>query len=81
MSPIMLAPLVLETTLEDTIRTIEMYSDIIMMRHFESGDNKRAVITANIHVINARNGPDQHPTQFWGKNDYTNARFDEVSED
>ncbi|XP_076914879.1 aspartate carbamoyltransferase 1, chloroplastic-like [Bidens hawaiensis] len=50
-------------TLEDTIRTVEGYSDIIVMRHFESGAAKRAATTANIPVINAGDGPGQHPTQ------------------
>ncbi|KAL3639989.1 hypothetical protein CASFOL_014957 [Castilleja foliolosa] len=50
-------------TLEDTIRTVEGYSDIIVMRHFESGAAKRAALTAGIPVINAGDGPGQHPTQ------------------
>ncbi|KAM7278302.1 hypothetical protein ACFE04_005436 [Oxalis oulophora] len=50
-------------TLEDTIRTVEGYSDIIVMRHFESGAAKRAARTATIPVINAGDGPGQHPTQ------------------
>ncbi|KAF8410771.1 hypothetical protein HHK36_003308 [Tetracentron sinense] len=50
-------------TLEDTIRTVEGYSDIIVMRHFESGAAKRAAATANIPIINAGDGPGQHPTQ------------------
>lgn len=50
-------------TLEDTIRTVEGYSDIIVMRHFESGAAKRAALTSNIPVINAGDGPGQHPTQ------------------
>ncbi|CAN6885011.1 unnamed protein product [Brassica oleracea] len=50
-------------TLEDTIRTVEGYSDIIVMRHFESGAAKRAAATANIPVINAGDGPGEHPTQ------------------
>lgn len=50
-------------TLEDTIRTVEGYSDIIVMRHFESGAAKRAASTASIPVINAGDGPGQHPTQ------------------
>uniref|UniRef100_A0A2N9HQE2 Aspartate/ornithine carbamoyltransferase carbamoyl-P binding domain-containing protein n=1 Tax=Fagus sylvatica TaxID=28930 RepID=A0A2N9HQE2_FAGSY len=50
-------------TLEDTIRTIEGYSDIIVMRHFESGAAKRAAFTASIPVINAGDGPGQHPSQ------------------
>ncbi|TYH21112.1 hypothetical protein ES288_A04G016600v1 [Gossypium darwinii] len=50
-------------TLEDTIRTVEGYSDIIVMRHFESGAAKRAAATAGIPIINAGDGPGQHPTQ------------------
>eukprot|EP00262_Sarcandra_glabra_P001671 TRINITY_DN11793_c0_g1_i1.p1 TRINITY_DN11793_c0_g1~~TRINITY_DN11793_c0_g1_i1.p1 ORF type:complete len:412 (-),score=66.92 TRINITY_DN11793_c0_g1_i1:570-1805(-) len=50
-------------TLEDTIRTVEGYSDIIVMRHFESGAAKRAASTASIPIINAGDGPGQHPTQ------------------
>ncbi|KAL6128561.1 hypothetical protein ACLB2K_071916 [Fragaria x ananassa] len=50
-------------TLEDSIRTVEGYSDIIVMRHFESGAAKRAAATAGVPVINAGDGPGQHPTQ------------------
>ncbi|ERN16025.1 hypothetical protein AMTRI_Chr11g151870 [Amborella trichopoda] len=50
-------------TLEDSIRTVEGYSDIIVMRHFESGAARRAASTASIPVINAGDGPGQHPTQ------------------
>ncbi|KAJ9153823.1 hypothetical protein P3X46_027224 [Hevea brasiliensis] len=50
-------------TLEDTVRTVEGYSDIIVMRHFESGAARRAAATANIPIINAGDGPGQHPTQ------------------
>ncbi|KAG5040714.1 hypothetical protein JHK85_013190 [Glycine max] len=51
-------------TLEDTIRTIEGYSDIIVMRHFESGAARRAAATSDIPIINAGDGPGQHPTQI-----------------
>lgn len=47
----------------DTIRTVEGYSDIIVMRHFESGAARRAAATAEIPIINAGDGPGQHPTQ------------------
>ncbi|KAL0353672.1 UNVERIFIED_CONTAM: Aspartate carbamoyltransferase 1, chloroplastic [Sesamum angustifolium] len=50
-------------TLEDTIRTVQGYSDIIVMRHFESGAARRAATTASIPIINAGDGPGQHPTQ------------------
>lgn len=51
------------TNCADTIRTVEGYADIIVMRHFESGAAKRAANTASIPVINAGDGPGQHPTQ------------------
>nr|XP_011457395.1 PREDICTED: aspartate carbamoyltransferase 3, chloroplastic-like isoform X1 [Fragaria vesca subsp. vesca]XP_011457396.1 PREDICTED: aspartate carbamoyltransferase 3, chloroplastic-like isoform X1 [Fragaria vesca subsp. vesca] len=50
-------------TLEDSIRTVEGYSDIIVMRHFESGAAKRAAVTAGIPIINAGDGAGQHATQ------------------
>lgn len=50
-------------TLEDTIRTVEGYSDIIVLRHFDSGAAKQAAAAAAIPVINAGDGPGQHPTQ------------------
>lgn len=50
-------------TLEDTVRTVEGYADIIVMRHFESGAAKRAAATSGIPIINAGDGPGQHPTQ------------------
>ncbi|KAL7584314.1 hypothetical protein Lser_V15G41921 [Lactuca serriola] len=50
-------------TLEDSIRTVEGYSDIIVMRHFESGAARRVAMTANIPVINVGDGPGQHPSQ------------------
>ena len=50
-------------TLEDTIRIIEGYSDVIVMRHFESGAARRAADVASIPIINAGDGPGQHPTQ------------------
>ena len=33
------------------------------MRHFESGAARKAAATANIPVINAGDGPGEHPTQ------------------
>lgn len=50
-------------TLEDTIRIIEGYSDVIVMRHFESGSARRAADVAGVPIINAGDGPGQHPTQ------------------
>jgi aspartate carbamoyltransferase catalytic subunit len=50
-------------TLEDTIRIISGYSDVIVMRHTEIGAAKRAAKVADIPVINAGDGAGEHPTQ------------------
>ena len=50
-------------TLEDTIRTIENYCQIIALRHFEAGAAQRAAAISKVPVINAGDGPNEHPTQ------------------
>jgi aspartate carbamoyltransferase catalytic subunit len=50
-------------TLEDTIRIISGYSDVIVMRHTDIGAAKRAAKVADIPVINAGDGAGEHPTQ------------------
>jgi len=50
-------------TLEDTIRVVNHYADIIVLRHFEKGASKRAANVSDIPVINAGDGTGQHPTQ------------------
>ena len=50
-------------TLADTVRTLEQYSDVIVLRHPEIGSAKLAADAAGIPVINAGDGPGEHPTQ------------------
>ncbi len=50
-------------TLPDTIRTLEQYADVIVLRHPEIGSAKVAADYATIPVINAGDGPGEHPTQ------------------
>src|SRR5437773_9365499 len=50
-------------TLEDTIRIINGYSDVIVMRHYEVGAARRAAAVSKVPVINAGDGVGQHPTQ------------------
>ena len=50
-------------TLEDTIRVVAGYSDVIVLRHYESGASNRAAAVVGIPVINAGDGAGQHPTQ------------------
>ncbi len=50
-------------TLPDTIRTLEGYSDVIVLRHPEIGSAKVAADYAQVPIINAGDGPGEHPTQ------------------
>lgn len=50
-------------TLADTIRTLEQYSDVIVLRHPEIGSAKAAAEAASVPVINAGDGAGEHPTQ------------------
>ena len=50
-------------SIEDTIRAISKYSDIIVMRHSEEGSAKKAASVSEIPIINAGDGKGQHPTQ------------------
>src|SRR5438874_2499832 len=50
-------------TLEDTIRIVSGYADVIVLRHNEEGASKRAAAVSTVPVINAGDGPGQHPTQ------------------
>lgn len=50
-------------TLHDTIRTLEQYSDVIVLRHPETGSAAIAAAAASIPVINAGDGTGEHPTQ------------------
>ncbi|MCB9098628.1 MAG: aspartate carbamoyltransferase [Anaerolineales bacterium] len=50
-------------TLADTIRTLEQYADVIVMRHPELGAAQVAADYAGIPIINAGDGTGEHPTQ------------------
>jgi aspartate carbamoyltransferase catalytic subunit len=51
-------------TLEDTIRVIGNYADVVVLRHNEVGGASRAAAISHIPIINAGDGKGgQHPTQ------------------
>jgi len=50
-------------TLADTIRTLEQYSDVIVLRHPEIGSAQMAADYADVPVLNAGDGAGEHPTQ------------------
>lgn len=50
-------------TLSDTVRTLECYADVIVLRHPETGSAAIAAKAARKPVINAGDGVGEHPTQ------------------
>ena len=50
-------------TLDDTIRVISQYADVIVIRHFETGSAQLASSISSVPVINAGDGTGEHPTQ------------------
>jgi len=50
-------------SLEDTIKTVSNYGDIIVLRHPEKGAAERAAKVAQVPLINGGDGNGEHPTQ------------------
>ncbi len=50
-------------TLADTVRMVERYADVIVIRHPLEGSARLAADVASVPVINAGDGANQHPTQ------------------
>jgi aspartate carbamoyltransferase len=50
-------------SLNDTIRTVNQYVDVIVMRHPEIGSAKQAAGVSSVPVLNGGDGAGQHPTQ------------------
>jgi aspartate carbamoyltransferase catalytic subunit len=50
-------------TLEDTIRIVGGYADVIVLRHPDEGAAARAAAVSDVPVINGGDGKGQHPTQ------------------
>ena len=50
-------------TVEDTIMMASGYADAIVLRHHEQGAAARAAAVSTVPIINAGDGPGEHPTQ------------------
>ncbi len=50
-------------SLADTVRTLECYADVIVLRHYEVGAAAEAAYWASKPIINAGDGVGEHPTQ------------------
>lgn len=47
----------------DTVKIMDSYADVLILRHPKALSAKQAAAVAQIPVINAGDGPNQHPTQ------------------
>ena len=52
-----------QESIKDTVRMLEYYGDVIVMRHFQQGAPHEAAKWVSIPVINAGDGWGEHPTQ------------------
>ena len=50
-------------TLQDTIRVVSNYADLLIIRHYNEGSARLAADVSDKPVINAGDGANQHPTQ------------------
>ena len=53
-----------QETIKDTVKMLEFYGDVIVMRHFEKGAPHEAAKWASIPIINGGDGWGEHPTQI-----------------
>src|SRR5688572_23502269 len=50
-------------TIEDTVRIVSGYADAIVIRHYELGAARRAASVSTVPILNAGDGPGEHPSQ------------------
>ncbi len=50
-------------TLEDSIRVINGYADVIVLRHYEDDSGERAAAVSQVPIISGGSGKKEHPTQ------------------
>jgi aspartate carbamoyltransferase catalytic subunit len=50
-------------SIEDTVRVVSNYADVIILRHYEQGATEKASLVSSAPIINAGDGIGQHPTQ------------------
>jgi len=52
-----------QESIKDTVKMLEYYGDVIVMRHFQQGAPHEAAKWASIPIINGGDGWGEHPTQ------------------
>jgi len=53
-----------QESIKDTVKMLEYYGDVIVMRHFQQGAPHEAAKWASIPIINGGDGWGEHPTQI-----------------
>lgn len=53
-----------QESIKDTVKMLEYYGDVIVMRHFQQGAPHKAAKWASIPIINGGDGWGEHPTQI-----------------
>ncbi len=53
-----------QESIKDTVKMLEFYGDVIVMRHYQQGAPHEAAKWASIPVINGGDGWGEHPTQI-----------------
>jgi len=53
-----------QESIKDTVKMLEFYGDVIVMRHFQQGAPHEAAKWASIPILNGGDGWGEHPTQI-----------------
>jgi aspartate carbamoyltransferase catalytic subunit len=53
-----------QESIKDTVKMLEFYGDVIVMRHFQQGAPHEAAHWASVPIINGGDGWGEHPTQI-----------------
>ena len=53
-----------QESIKDTVKMLEYYGDVIVMRHFQQGAPMEAAKWASVPIINGGDGWGEHPTQI-----------------
>ena len=53
-----------QESIKDTVKMLEVYGDVIVMRHFQQGAPHEAAKWASVPIINGGDGWGEHPTQI-----------------
>ena len=53
-----------QESIKDTVKMLEFYGDVIVMRHFQKGAPHEAAKWSSVPIINGGDGWGEHPTQI-----------------